>query len=92
MGSNGSKICQVEQHPTLPGNSNTNQEPRLSIDAAHLSASEPDKGNNPEEYYRRMVEENPSNSLVLRNYAQFLYQVRYRFSASIRWALYLCYS
>ena len=29
-----------------------------------------------EEYYKRMVEENPSNPLFLRNYAQFLYQVR----------------
>ncbi|KAF5738992.1 Tetratricopeptide repeat-like superfamily protein putative isoform 2 [Tripterygium wilfordii] len=27
-----------------------------------------------EEYYRRMVEENPGNPLFLRNYAQFLYQ------------------
>jgi len=29
-----------------------------------------------EEYYKRMVEENPGDSLYLRNYAQFLYQVR----------------
>ena len=29
-----------------------------------------------EEYYKRMIEENPSNQLLLRNYAQFLYQVR----------------
>ncbi|KAJ6321546.1 hypothetical protein OIU77_011586 [Salix suchowensis] len=28
------------------------------------------------EYYRAMVEANPCNSLVLRNYAEFLYQVR----------------
>ena len=28
-----------------------------------------------EEYYRRMVEENPGNPLFLRNYAQFLYEV-----------------
>lgn len=29
-----------------------------------------------EMYYRRMVEENPSNALVLSNYAQFLYQTK----------------
>ncbi|KAF5205540.1 Pentatricopeptide repeat [Thalictrum thalictroides] len=29
---------------------------------------------NLEEYYKRMVEENPGNPLFLRNYAQFLYQ------------------
>lgn len=28
-----------------------------------------------EEYYKKMVEKSPSNSLFLRNYAQFLYQV-----------------
>ncbi|KAJ6339064.1 hypothetical protein OIU76_008514 [Salix suchowensis] len=29
-----------------------------------------------EEYYKRMVHENPGNPLVLRNYAQFLYQTK----------------
>ncbi|XP_054800791.1 uncharacterized protein LOC129304958 [Prosopis cineraria] len=29
-----------------------------------------------EEYYKRMVEENPGNPLFLRNYAQFLYQYK----------------
>ncbi|KAK7825494.1 uncharacterized protein LOC111992203 isoform X1 [Quercus suber] len=29
-----------------------------------------------EEYYKRMVEENPGNPLFLRNYAQFLYQTK----------------
>nr|GMD66916.1 MDIS1-interacting receptor like kinase 1 [Ipomoea batatas] len=29
-----------------------------------------------EEHYRKMVEENPSNPLLLRNYAQFLYQTK----------------
>ncbi|XP_010262453.1 PREDICTED: uncharacterized protein LOC104600973 [Nelumbo nucifera] len=31
-------------------------------------------GSNVEEHYKKMVEENPTNSLFLRNYAQFLYQ------------------
>lgn len=31
-------------------------------------------GNSVEEYYKQMVKENPGNSMVLRNYAQFLYQ------------------
>lgn len=30
-----------------------------------------------EEYYKRMVEENPGNPLFLRNYAKFLYQVSF---------------
>lgn len=30
-----------------------------------------------EEYYKKMVEENPGNPLFLRNYAQFLYQVTF---------------
>ncbi|KAJ9182341.1 hypothetical protein P3X46_006345 [Hevea brasiliensis] len=70
-----------EENLTMPGNSATNQDfkplqvpPRLTIDVADHSTSDSDTGNNVEEYYRRMVEENPSNSLVLRNYAQFLYQ------------------
>ncbi|XP_009769424.1 uncharacterized protein [Nicotiana sylvestris] len=29
-----------------------------------------------EEYYKRMLEENPGNSLFLRNYANFLYQIK----------------
>ncbi|XP_050218044.1 uncharacterized protein LOC126668873 [Mercurialis annua] len=33
-----------------------------------------DKSCNFEEYYKKRVEEHPTNSLVLRNYAQFLYQ------------------
>lgn len=33
------------------------------------------RGLSMEEYYKNMLEENPGNSLVLRNYAQFLYQV-----------------
>lgn len=32
-------------------------------------------GTDVEEYYRRMVDENPRNNLFLRNYAQFLHQV-----------------
>lgn len=34
-----------------------------------------DGGESLKDYYKRMVEENPGNSLFLRNYAQFLYQV-----------------
>lgn len=33
-------------------------------------------GSDLESYYKKMVEENPSNALFLRNYAQFLYKVR----------------
>ncbi|KAF7151059.1 hypothetical protein RHSIM_Rhsim02G0044100 [Rhododendron simsii] len=39
-------------------------------------AADSDKGGNIEDYYKRRVEENPSNPLFLRNYAQFLHQVR----------------
>lgn len=34
-----------------------------------------------EEHYKKMVKENPSNPLFLRNYAQFLFQVRSVYSA-----------
>ncbi|KAG0459046.1 hypothetical protein HPP92_022174 [Vanilla planifolia] len=33
------------------------------------------EGNQIEAYYKRMVEDNPTNPMILRNYAQFLYQV-----------------
>ena len=32
---------------------------------------------NAEDYYRRMVQENPCNPLVLSNYARFLHQVKF---------------
>ncbi|XP_057471607.1 uncharacterized protein LOC130760353 [Actinidia eriantha] len=47
------------------------EEDCASID--HIQSKE-DKGENIEDYYKRMVEENPCSSLFLRNYAQFLYQ------------------
>jgi hypothetical protein len=34
-----------------------------------------DSNHGVEEYYKKMVQQNPGNSLFLRNYAQFLYQV-----------------
>ncbi|CAL5409033.1 unnamed protein product [Camellia sinensis] len=49
----------------------------LGIDVAvvgGINAADFGKGGNTEDYYKRMVEENPSNRLFLRNYAQFLYQ------------------
>ncbi|KAJ6313159.1 hypothetical protein OIU77_014630 [Salix suchowensis] len=46
----------------------------LHIDVEDHAASDARKGGNDEEYYERMIEENPCNSLVLRNYAEFLYQ------------------
>lgn len=36
-----------------------------------------DKGGGMEEHYKKMLEENPGNSLLLRNYAHFLYKVGY---------------
>lgn len=33
-------------------------------------------GGNAEEYYRRIIGEDPCNTVVLKKYAQFLYQVR----------------
>lgn len=46
----------------------------LNIDVEDHAASDSNEGGNAEEYCRRMVEENPCNSLVLKNYAEFLYQ------------------
>ncbi|KAI8566561.1 hypothetical protein RHMOL_Rhmol02G0050100 [Rhododendron molle] len=37
-------------------------------------AADSDKGGKIEDYYKRRIEENPSNPLFLRNYAQFLHQ------------------
>lgn len=48
----------------------------LGTDVADITADESSKGGNVEEYYKKMVEENPNNPLFLRNYAQFLSQVR----------------
>lgn len=39
------------------------------------TAAVSDMDGNAEEYYRRMIKENPHNPLLLRNYAQFLCQV-----------------
>ncbi|CAL5411504.1 unnamed protein product [Camellia sinensis] len=44
------------------------------IDGVACNAADFGKGGNTVDYYMRMVEENPSNRLFLRNYAQFLYQ------------------
>lgn len=44
------------------------------IDGVDCNAADFGKGGNTEDYYKRMVEENTSNPLFLRNYAQFLYQ------------------
>ncbi|KAK9287749.1 hypothetical protein L1049_016189 [Liquidambar formosana] len=44
------------------------------IDGVEFTAANFGEGGNIEEYYKKMVEENPSNPLFLRNYAQFLYQ------------------
>ncbi|GMP74145.1 hypothetical protein CsSME_00031652 [Camellia sinensis var. sinensis] len=44
------------------------------IDGVACNAADFGKGGNTEDYYKRMVEENPSNRLFLRNYAQFLDQ------------------
>jgi Tfp pilus assembly protein PilF len=46
------------------------------IDLEDHAASDANKDRDAEEFYRAMVEANPCNSLVLRNYAEFLYQVR----------------
>ncbi|KAJ4840271.1 hypothetical protein Tsubulata_024967 [Turnera subulata] len=49
---------------------------KLKIAAGGHVVTEMDKGENTEDNYRKMVEENPCNSLVLRNYAEFLYQTK----------------
>ncbi|KAG6759172.1 hypothetical protein POTOM_035641 [Populus tomentosa] len=46
----------------------------LNIDVEDHAASDANEGGSAEEYCMRMVEENPCNSLVLKNYAEFLYQ------------------
>lgn len=46
----------------------------LRIDVRNFTAADANSSGDLEEYLKRMVEENPCNPLVLRNYAQFLYQ------------------
>lgn len=46
----------------------------LSIDERNFTAADTNSSGDLEEYLKRMVDENPCNPLVLRNYAQFLYQ------------------
>lgn len=51
-------------------------------DAVDYISTHSDESTNVEEYYRRMVEENPHNPLFLRNYALFLHQVKCIFHLS----------
>lgn len=48
----------------------------LGIDVADSTADESINVGNVEEYYKKMIDESPNNPLFLRNYAQFLCQVR----------------
>ncbi|KDP33323.1 hypothetical protein JCGZ_12872 [Jatropha curcas] len=71
-----------EEHLTRLVNSAANQDfellqlppSMLAIDVADHATSDIDKGIDVDEYYKRMLEENPYSSLLLSNYAQFLYQ------------------
>lgn len=47
-----------------------------SNNAADYISTNSDQSTSCEELYRRMVEENPRSSMLLRNYAQFLHQVK----------------
>uniref|UniRef100_A0A5B6ZQ94 Tetratricopeptide repeat-like superfamily protein n=1 Tax=Davidia involucrata TaxID=16924 RepID=A0A5B6ZQ94_DAVIN len=44
------------------------------IDTVNYTAADYGEGDNVEEYYKRMVQENPCSPLFLRNYAQLLHQ------------------
>lgn len=48
----------------------------LKIDVADFPVVESSKGIDVEENHKKMVEDNPNNPLFLRNYAQFLCQVK----------------
>lgn len=52
-----------------------NQEKPVSTDHIDIPT---DEGADIEDYYKKMVEANSSNPLFLKNYAQFLYQVKYK--------------
>ncbi|GAV62211.1 TPR_11 domain-containing protein [Cephalotus follicularis] len=47
---------------------------RIHIDVAGPTSTDANDHHNVEEYYRKKIEENPSNALFLRNYAQFLHK------------------
>lgn len=47
------------------------------IDAANVTTANFGEESNVEDYLKKMVDENPSNPLFLKKYAQFLLQVRF---------------
>lgn len=68
-------------------NTNSKEETKKVSPSSHIAAANgidmldtaeagSRRGDNAEENYKMMIEENPNNALLLRNYAQFLCQVR----------------
>jgi len=50
---------------------------RWEIDATHITTANWGEESNFEDYFKKMIEENPNNPLFLKKYAQFLLQVRF---------------
>lgn len=49
----------------------------VEIDGADLTSANSEKDGSVEDYYKKMIDENPDNSFFLKNYARFLIQVGY---------------
>lgn len=50
---------------------------RQETDAALITAANCGEESNFEDYFQKMIDENPNNPLFLKKYAQFLLQVRF---------------
>jgi len=61
--------------PVKPSKDESGQE----IDGAHTTTANCGEENNVEDYFKKMLDENPNNPLFLKKYAQFLLQVRFCF-------------
>ncbi|KAL8121967.1 hypothetical protein AgCh_018627 [Apium graveolens] len=71
-----------QEKPVIPpfkvaaGLEKDDDKPGVQVGDTVYTSKPPGEGVDMEIYYKRMVEENPSNPLFLRNYAQFLHQVK----------------
>ena len=80
------KLVKQSKEETEPVSSFSHNAVEKETDTVGFVAANFGKDSNPEDYYRKMIDENPNNHLYLKDYAQFLIQVKYVCFA------FLCYS
>ncbi|XP_028793366.1 uncharacterized protein LOC114749064 [Neltuma alba] len=82
-----SKFVSPPKQDDQPAGLSLNPAARQEIDAADFTASNYGKGADIKDYFRKMIDENPSNPLFLKSYAQFLIQSKKDLQAAEK-----CYS